>query len=457
MSPFGFTPNNSENSGDDENNQNNENDQNKNNGDNNFDLNNLMAQFQSEIAKLGAMAPIDGENPFGFISNLANASNNGDVLPKETIRQNAKSAIFSQGSQPIGANDQARIQEAFSIANIWLDEATLFPSVPTERPAISPIDWLNDSISGWQETMTPLAAGLTDAVTNLISEATDGAEEIGNQGQMAAAQIAAMGQVLRAFIGQMLATQLGQVIGAIGNKSSGAHDAALPLMKPVKPALLPQNVDKWGADLNIERTEIEIFHALRENAVARLFAANPWLVSYLQSAITEYGRGIHIDLDAMQRQAEEALSNGDFDPNNPQSFTIALNSGIFTPEESPAQKLALEKLETALALIDGWVDEVITLAAGDRLPSLSNLREMLRRERATNSPTQQLFRAIFNLEVSPKLAREASTFFTEIRTHGDLAARDKIWSGILPNEEDLKDPKKFLTSIEIPDDLSGLI
>ena len=457
MAPFGFTPNDPENSDENSNENSNENSrENFGDGENNFDLNNLMAQFQSEIAKLGEAGGLAG-NPFGFISNLANASNNGDVLPKETIRENAKAKIFSQGSQPIGANDQARIQEAFSIANIWLDEATLFPGVATDRPAISPIDWLNDSLTGWQATMTPLAAGLADAVTNLISEATEGADEIGEQGQMAASQIAAMGQLLRAFIGQMLATQLGQVIGAIGNSSTGAHDAALPLLNPVKPSLLPQNVDKWGTDLNIPRTEIEIFHALRENAVARLFSANPWLVSYLQSAITDYGRGINIDLDAMQRQAEEALGSGDFDPSNPQSFTIALNSGIFTPEESPAQKVALEKLETALALIDGWVDEVITLAAGDRLPSMVSLREMLRRERATNSPTQQLFRAIFNLEVSPKLAREASTFFAEIRAHGDSAKRDKIWSGILPTETDLKDPKKFLSSIEVPDDLSGLI
>ena len=452
MAPFGFTPNNSN---DDSSDGSNDKSRNENNGgENSFDLNNLMAQFQSEIAKLG---PFAGGNPFGFISNLANASANGEVLPKEIIRENAKAAIFSQGSQPIGANDQARIQEAFSIANIWLDAATVFPSVATDRPAVSPIDWLNDSIAGWQATMTPLAAGLTDAVTSLIAEATEGADEIGESGQMAAAQIGAMGQVLRAFIGQMLATQLGQVVGAIGNKSTGAHDAALPLINPVKPSLLPQNVDKWGADLNIPRTEIEIFHALRENAIARLFAANPWLVSYLQSAITEYGRGIHIDLDAMQRQAEAALENGEFDPSNPQGFTIALNSGIFTPEESPAQKIALEKLETALALIDGWTDEVITLAAGDRLPTISNLREMLRRERAVNSPTQQLFRAIFNLEVSPKLAREASNFFTEIRSSKDIEARDKIWSGILPTEKDLQEPKKFLTSIEIPDDLSGLL
>ena len=90
------------------------------------------------------------------------------------------------------------------------------------------------------------------------------------------------------------------------------------------------------------------------------------------------------------------------------------------------------------------------------------VREMLRRERAINSPTQQLFRAIFNLEVSPKLTREASAFFTEIRSAEEKPAagisnRDKIWAGILPNENDLKEPKKFLSSIQIPDDLSGLI
>ena len=147
----------------------------------------------------------------------------------------------------------------------------------------------------------------------------------------------------------------------------------LPLVEPVYPALVPQNIDEWGQDLNIPMDEVRIFHALRESAVARLFAHNPWLISYIRTAISDYGKGIRIDIDAIQRQAQEVFDNAseegkEFDPTNPESFNIALNEGIFTPEETPAQRAALTKLETVLALIDGWSEDVVTLAAGERIP-----------------------------------------------------------------------------------------
>lgn len=129
---------------------------------------------------------------------------------------------------------------------------------------------------------------------------------------------------------------------------------------------------------------------------------------------------------------------------------------MFTPEESPEQVAALTKLETALALIDGWADDVTTLAAADRLPSLNALRETLRRRRATSSPAQQLFSSLFGLEVSPRMSREASSFWSQIRALRDLQTRDRIWSGILPTHEELLTPEEYLRSIEVPDDLSGL-
>jgi uncharacterized protein (DUF2342 family) len=82
---------------------------------------------------------------------------------------------------------------------------------------------------------------------------------------------------------------------------------------------------------------------------------------------------------------------------------------------------------------------------------------MYRRQRATSAPSQQLFKSLLGLEVTPKLAREASAFWQKIRETKDIAARDQIWSAILPSADELLDPEKFLTSSEIPDDLSGLL
>ena len=393
--------------------------------------------IQEQFAKLGI-------NPLGFMQSLGKSD---ETFPISISRDIAKKYVSAQGSALVGTNDVALIQEAMGIADLWLNDATVFPANSNETKVISRADWIDLTINGWQSTVEPLAGGLAQAMTNIVEQAQL------PENSLPITQVAGM---LRSFIATMIATQLGQVIGGLAASVTGAHDVGLPLLDPARPALIPENVSKWGADIGVVDSEVRIFHALREGAVARLFDNNPWLVDYLRTSIADYGKGIRIDVEAMQRQAEDAIESGQIDPNNPETFSIALNEGLFTPEESPQQVAALTKLETALALIDGWADDVTTIAAADRLPSLNALRETLRRRRATSSPAQQLFSSLFGLEVSPRMAREASSFWSQIRELRDVEARDRIWSGILPTHEELLTPAEYLRSIDVPDDLSGL-
>jgi putative hydrolase len=317
-------------------------------------------------------------------------------------------------------------------------------------------------LAGWQTSVEPLALGLSSAIGELLNQASfgegEGPETPADEQSQLQIPVGMISALLNSFIGSLIATQLGQAIGGLSGKVTGAHDVGLPLVDSAYPTLVPQNIKEWATDLDIPMDEVRIFHALREAAVARLFAHNPWLVSYIRTAITDYGKGINIDLDAIQDQAQRAFESGNgFDPANPESFSIALNEGIFTPQESPAQRAALTKLETVLALIDGWSEEVVAMAAGDRLPNIAALQETLRRRRATSAPAQQLFSSMLGLQVSPRLAREAAVFWKKVRELKDVESRDHIWSGILPTAEDLLTPESFMKSLEIPDDLSGLI
>jgi hypothetical protein len=54
------------------------------------------------------------------------------------------------------------------------------------------------------------------------------------------------------------------------------------------------------------------------------------------------------------------------------------SQGVFEPKATPEQTAALERLETMLALIEGWVQTVVTAALGDRIPGTAALSEMLR-------------------------------------------------------------------------------
>jgi putative hydrolase len=412
----------------------------------------MMAQMQQQIQQQFSMLGINGP---GF-------NGSDEALPKNIVRDVSKKFTSSQSSAPVGESDLAQIQQAFSIAETWLNEAVLFPQIPHIGNAVlARTDWIDATLSGWQSAVEPLAVGLSTAMSELLDQASIGDDESNEHSDgetpALAIPVGMISMLLKSFIGSLIATQLGQAIGGLAGKVTGAHDIGLPLLDPVYPALVPQNIREWSTDLDIALDEVQIFHALREASVARLFSNNPWLVSYIRTAITDYGKGINIDMDAIQEQAQRALDeSGGFDPSNPESLKIALNSGIFTPQETPAQRAALTKLETVLALIDGWCEEVVSLAAGNRLPNLSALQETLRRRRATSAPAQQLFSSLLGLQVSPRLSREAAAFWTQVRQLKDIAGRDQIWSGILPTADDLLTPESFLKSLEIPDDLSGL-
>ena len=452
MAGFGFIPN-------DPNDSNDSNDSENNRPDFEAMLRQMQEQMRAQFEQLG-INPVGFVNPFTTLfSDAANASQGGkskdgkeEVLSISAARETAKKFVTAQGLKPIGAKELAVVASAFEISEIWLNEALSFPATNVAPNSATRLDWVDQTISGWHKTIEPLAAGLSSAISNLLDQAMNAQAGESTEGQPPIEMITMM---LRSFIGTMIATQLGQSIGTLAASVTGAHDVGLSLLDPAHPVVIPENIENWANELEIPKSEVFIFHALREGAVARLFANNPWLVSYIQSAVVEYGKGIHIDIEAIQRQAQSAFEN--MQENTEENMSFALESGIFTPEESPSQKIALAKLETVFALIDGWTDEVTALAAGDRLPAIEQLRETLRRRRAAAAPAQQLFSSMLGLEVSPKLTREASAFWKKIREVKSIAERDQIWSGFLPTAEDLLNPEKFLASTSIPDDLSGLI
>jgi putative hydrolase len=414
----------------------------------------MQEQMRAQFEQLG-INPVGFVNPFTNLFSQSGSSTPGgqeEVLSISAARDTAKKFVSAQGLKPIGTKELAVVASAFEISEIWLDEALSFPATGTAPNSATRLDWVDQTISGWHKTIEPLAAGLSSAISDLLDQAMSAQVGESTEGQPPIEMITKM---LRSFIATMIATQLGQSIGTLATSVTGAHDVGLSLLDPARPVVIPENIENWANELEIPKSEVFIFHALREGAVARLFANNPWLVSYIQSAVVEYGKGIHIDIDAIQRQAQSAFEN--MQGSDEENMSFALDSGIFTPEESPAQKSALAKLETVFALIDGWTDEVTALAAGDRLPAIEQLRETLRRRRAASAPAQQLFSSMLGLEVSPKLTREASAFWKKIREVRSIAERDQIWSGLLPTAEDLLNPEKFLESTSIPDDLSGLL
>ena len=427
------------------------------------DFDALLKKFSEMGIDSGALA---GAKSF-FESMQSGASTTDPSLIKvANLREIARKIITAKGDLPIGNLDQEKLNQSLLLANTWLDTEILFPAaVMPSQSAWSKRDWLDESVTGWQQLIEPLALGMADALGNVITNASTSLpiEFMGSNEQSPAQQEAMklmLARILRGFMGTLIATQLGQGIGMLANSITGANDVAIPLLKSDSGShLIPQNINEWAEGLGIDQEQVAIYLSLREAAASRLFANSPWLQNYIKDLITAYGKGISIDVESITRQAEEAMASGEIDMNNPQAINLALNAGLFTPQQTPAQELALTRLEMTLALIEGWIDHVISQVAADRMPAFNALIENSRRRRATNAPMQQLFANLLGLEVSPRKMREASAFWSEVKNLRGADGRDKCWedAAFLPMPDDLSDVKAFLDSVTVPDDLSGLI
>jgi putative hydrolase len=194
-----------------------------------------------------------------------------------------------------------------------------------------------------------------------------------------------------------------------------------------------------------------LYLALREAAHQRLFAHVPWLRSHLIAAVEDYGRGTTIDISRIES------SMRDIDPMNPAALQEALEGGLFEPQKTPAQQAALTRLETTLALVEGWVDEVVGQATESRMPAAAKLQEAVRRRRAAGGPAESTFAALVGLELRPRRLRDASALWGSLRSRQGAQARDAVWEhpDLMPTPADLDDPLGFREGLSEPEALTA--
>lgn len=379
----------------------------------------------------------------------------GGPVNWDLARDVARQVVAQAGDRSITTADRDPVLDALRLAELWLDSATAFASTSGTAVAWSRSEWVEATLPAWQELVDPVAGRVVDSMGTMLAGEGGPMAQLGlppEQVQAMSAMTGPLQQMMRSVGGAMFGSQIGQAIGSLAVEVVGSTDVGLPLAPAGKAALLPANVAAFGEGLEVPLDQVRLYVALREVAHQRLFAHVPWLRGHLVEAVTAYARGIHVDTARL----EEAL--GGIDPTNPESLQQAMTGGMFEPEDTPEQKAALGRLETALALVEGWVDEVVDAAATPHLPAAGALRETVRRRRASGGPGEQTFSSLVGLELRPRRLRDAATLWRAVLAAKDQQAREAVWAhpDLLPTADDLDDPVGFAQGGSAPLDLSGL-
>ncbi len=379
--------------------------------------------------------PSDPASVNAMLSQLRNAlQGGGDGSINWQAATDQAVTLATAEAVTTSAEQRAALDQAFSIAALWLDDVTGITELTSVPKLLTRAEWARATMPVWTQLAEPVATSISDALTGVLREQAP--EEFRGMVENA-------GALLRSIGGALFAMQLGQVVGQLSTEVVSGGDIGIPLLDDNQAAILPQNAAAFGEGLDIPDDQVQLYLAVREIAHARLFRHARWLRLHLISSITEFARGIRIDTDRL-----ESLAEG-FDPSNPEELRQAMVDGSLIPPKTDAQLATLARLETILALVEGWVD-VVTARATSRLPKADAIAEMVRRRRATGGPAESAFSTLVGLELRPRRLREAAAMWQQITDAVGDEQRDALWShpDLIPTGEDIDDPSALIARLE---------
>jgi putative hydrolase len=325
------------------------------------------------------------------------------------------------------AQQATAVTDAVRLAELWLDPATALPTGTHSTVAWAPRDWVEQTLPTWRRLCDPVARRMASSWIDALPS------EIAQAAGPLVAMVEQMG-------GMAFGSQLGAALAQLGGEVLTSSEIGLPLGPLGVAALLPAAIEQFATGLERKTSEVIVFLAAREAAHHRLFGHVPWLRQRLLGTVEQFAHGIQMNTEALQELARQV------DPADPQSMEQLISSGLLEQRHSPEQEAALARLETLLALVEGWVDVVVAEAVGERLPGSEALRETLRRRRASGGPAEHTFATLVGLTLRPRKLRAAAELWQRLTERQGVEGRDTLWNhpDLLPTAEDLDDPAGFI-------------
>lgn len=395
---------------------------------------------QFDVAKFAQAAGLPGDPAAiqAMLAQLQSALQQGGEGITEKLVRDTASGVANARAQTVAPAVQDTVNSALQLAALWLDEVTAISPLASTPSLMTRPEWARATIPVWIQIASPVAQSISRAAEKLLTDHLTDGVDAEQQGAFAA---------LGRLGGTLFSMQLGQIVGQLAGEVSSGGDLGIPLLDgaldhDLRAVLIPQNVVAFAEGLDIPLHDVALYLAIREIAHARLFKHAKWLKHSLIASITEYANGIAINSDALR----DAMDNVDM--SDPESLRRMVGDGALIPPKTDEQLVALARIETILALVEGWVD-VVTDRAAQRLPSRDAIAEMVRRQRAAGRPGEKALAGLVGIEARPRRLRDAASMWATIHDAVGAEARDGLWdhADAVPTSDDIDDPTALINRL----------
>ena len=424
-----------------------------------------------------------------------------------SLAERAAREVARDGDRPPTPEERARLEEAFRLAEHWLDAGALPQPPDAGRTVVLDRDgWIDVAIPMFMRLIGPVAEATTEALVALASrqlgelgrmleDSPDALEDLvgGGLGAMGLdlerldeldlsafgigeAQAAQMREQLRAMLssgqdlGDMLrgalgamggmadpgealrpaaatlnALQAGQVIGTLARQVHGHRDLGVPTAPRSTAGLVAVNVADTFDGYDLDLTEVAVVLAVTEAAHRRLHHAIGWLDEHVIRLIGRFADAMTVDESQLRGLAEQMEQ--ELDPDDPDAFQRALaRAARLRLEPNDAQRAVLGQLQVVVGIVGAWARHEARTTLEGRLPGLARIEEVLRRRRAVQGDGEELLSGLLGLDLRPEDETVAERF---VATVIDVLGTRGLERALahpenLPDATELADPGSWL-------------
>ncbi len=318
--------------------------------------------------------------------------------------------------------DRARLAEEFDdvvaegdglvteFTGLAIDGPPSRPWVMTRR------EWINQNLRGFEQILEPVAH-------RLLGPRIDGG----------------MAPVRR----QLLAFQVGGILGYLGRKVLGQYDLFLPPDDRDLIYFVGPNVIELERRYRFDPREFRQWLALHEVTHRVQFQGVPWLRSYVTGLMGSYLSTIDLDarkvLERLRRVRDELRTGG-----AGQWRDLGVLFALMTPE----QRDTFRRMQSLMSVLEGHGNFVMDRLAAGRIRGASRMRRILQQRRYRKGFNRMVQKAV-GLDVKARQYDVGERFVAEVVDRAGPKAFARIWerSEHLPSLDEVGRPEAWIERV----------
>lgn len=251
---------------------------------------------------------------------------------------------------------------------------------------------------------------------------------------------------LRAGAGVTLAAEVGLVTGYLSQRVLGQYELSLlSADSPPRLLMVAPNLDRVAAELHVDRESFLRWVTIHELVHAIQFESVSWLRGHLGDLLREYLATVEVRIDSGAAGGLPTL------PDLGAIVERFREGGLAALVQSPAQRGIMDRVQAAMAVVEGHAEHLMDALAPELVPDYEGLREAMDERRASRSAPERVLMRLLGMDIKMRQYALGKAFCDAVVKEGGIGLLNRVWDSpeALPTLAELSDPPVWVARTSV--------